>query len=892
MAITKIKSSNIADGTVVAADIADDSITNADIKSDAAIAQSKLVNIVDADIDASAAIGATKLASTLNLSGKTVTLPAASVTAHAAPTQLGFSNVSSWADSAVETVTLSTPAVAIGKAQVSIFEEIPDAYKTNAPWDISAIDTGFNLVDSAYAQTLTPAATTGSSIAFTLGGGSWVTADIGKRIANVSTSEAGEARIISIAGTVATCIITTTFTDTNAIASGDWKLYSAEFVDGEFKLSNATVSGGSNISFGTTVDPPTESMAAVGVTKLTSTTALALFDGPGYNISARVLTITGNVISLGTKITIQAFEGVTNSIDVTTLTSTLCIATWRGASGYPKAVALTVSGTTVTAGSILNIENTNAYYDRVSALSSTTAIAVYNNSSQYGRAVVLTVSGTTVSAGTIITFESAAALYIDVAALSSTKAIVVFRDGGNSLRGTARVLTISGTSVSAGASTTVNTLNASHINIAKLSSTKAIVVWQEADSAPTPGKICVLTQSGTTVTAGTSVEHDTGAILDTSIAYISDDKVLVTYADTINTRGVALVIEVSGTVPSPKTKFEYRSTQPESQSCAALTENKLILIHKEGHIVLDLETAAYLTNQYATTISGTDSVDTTYYSDWNSNTITETTTAGSSIGDLVTFESGASPGADSQFLTRLTDTKAVLVWKNATGIRVAVLTINGTVLSIGTQFAPTTTETGVGQLARLSDTQVVLSTVSSHLKTQVLNISGTTITGSTEVTAISSGTGYSWIETLSATQVLAIAIIGGVGKSVVLDVSGSTITPGTLATFAASASDDTCVAVLSSSKAIIGYGVSDVAYAVVVDIASSAITAGSVQTLHSGRTYNTGMARIDATSAVFALHDQPNSGRGLCYPLSVSGTTITTGTGVVFETLATFEAFV
>ena len=42
MALTQIKSSNIADGTVVAADIADDSITNTDIKSDAAIATTKL----------------------------------------------------------------------------------------------------------------------------------------------------------------------------------------------------------------------------------------------------------------------------------------------------------------------------------------------------------------------------------------------------------------------------------------------------------------------------------------------------------------------------------------------------------------------------------------------------------------------------------------------------------------------------------------------------------------------------------------------------------------------------------------------------------------------------------------------------------------------------------
>ena len=80
MAITQIKGSNIEDGTVLAADIKDDSITNAKIKSDAAIAQSKLVDIVDADIAANAAIGATKLASTLDLSNKTVTLPTTAVT--------------------------------------------------------------------------------------------------------------------------------------------------------------------------------------------------------------------------------------------------------------------------------------------------------------------------------------------------------------------------------------------------------------------------------------------------------------------------------------------------------------------------------------------------------------------------------------------------------------------------------------------------------------------------------------------------------------------------------------------------------------------------------------------------------------------------------------------
>ena len=70
MAITQIKGSNIEDGTVLAADIKDDSITNAKIKSDAAIAASKLASTLDLS-------GKTvTLPSTLDLSGNTVTLPA------------------------------------------------------------------------------------------------------------------------------------------------------------------------------------------------------------------------------------------------------------------------------------------------------------------------------------------------------------------------------------------------------------------------------------------------------------------------------------------------------------------------------------------------------------------------------------------------------------------------------------------------------------------------------------------------------------------------------------------------------------------------------------------------------------------------------------------------
>ena len=60
--ITGIVAGGLPDGSVVAADVATDAITNIKVKSDAAIVQSKLVDIVDTDIDNAAAIAWSKLA--------------------------------------------------------------------------------------------------------------------------------------------------------------------------------------------------------------------------------------------------------------------------------------------------------------------------------------------------------------------------------------------------------------------------------------------------------------------------------------------------------------------------------------------------------------------------------------------------------------------------------------------------------------------------------------------------------------------------------------------------------------------------------------------------------------------------------------------------------------
>ena len=77
-------------------------------------------------------------------------------------------------------------------------------------------------------------------------------------------------------------------------------------------------------------------------------------------------------------------------------------------------------------------------------------------------------------------FNEANTEYTSVAALSSTKFVVAYRDVGNSNKGTARVCTVSGTDITSwGSEYVFNNANTKYISVAKLSSDKFVVVYNE-----------------------------------------------------------------------------------------------------------------------------------------------------------------------------------------------------------------------------------------------------------------------------------------------------------------------------------------------------------------------------------------------------------------------------
>lgn len=88
--------------------------------------------------------------------------------------------------------------------------------------------------------TMTPAATTGTGVNFTASSGIFLEGDVGRQIVNLSSGETGRASITSItSATVAVCDIIEDFTDTNAIASADWKMDLSPVCDLEFNGTQA-----------------------------------------------------------------------------------------------------------------------------------------------------------------------------------------------------------------------------------------------------------------------------------------------------------------------------------------------------------------------------------------------------------------------------------------------------------------------------------------------------------------------------------------------------------------------------------------------------------------------------------------------------------------------------
>lgn len=245
----------------------------------------------------------------------------------------------------------------------------------------------------------------------------------------------------------------------------------------------------------TTVQATTTSYAAC--VALSSTSVLAFYLA-STTLTACLLTISGTSISAGTPFS-SASTGIGGAyIACSLLSSTTAIVTYANSSGYPCARHITVSGATITEGSeaVVNAAATNG--TSVTSLSGTVAVITYTGASTYPRTSVLTVSGTSISAGTLLLLNAQVADFTVVQSVSSTGAVVVYRGASGYLYG--KVLAISGSTVTAGVEFQINSVITSQASLSFLTATTVLVNYKNTSSGYLESR--VLTASGTTLTTG------------------------------------------------------------------------------------------------------------------------------------------------------------------------------------------------------------------------------------------------------------------------------------------------------------------------------------------------------------------------------------------------------
>jgi hypothetical protein len=180
-------------------------------------------------------------------------------------------------------------------------------------------------------------------------------------------------------------------------------------------------------------------------------------------------------------------------------------------------------------------------------------VVVYRDggNSNSGTAAIGTVSGTSITFGTPVVYRAGANTAYNAAVFdsNSNKVVVVYADYGIGGRGTARVGTISGTTISFGTAVVFEAGAAGYNSIAFDSNSNKVVVAYKDGGDSGKGKAIVGTVSGTDISFGTAAVYETGDVSYVSCVYDENaQKFLIAYRDTNNSSyATAVVGTVSGT---------------------------------------------------------------------------------------------------------------------------------------------------------------------------------------------------------------------------------------------------------------------------------------------------------------------------------------------------------
>jgi len=304
--------------------------------------------------------------------------------------------------------------------------------------------------------------------------------------------------------------------------------------------------------------------------------------------TAVVGTVSGTSISFGSP---EVFEtGNTSDINIVYDENAQKVVIFYrdgGNSNRGTAIVGTVSGTSISFGSpeVFNTANTTPITAAYDANAQKTAVGWYDALSGEFETIVGTVSGTSISFGTMVTAYSGRPDELGATYdANAQKVVFVYKDVGNSNYGTAIVGTISGTSISFGASAVYNTGDSRNNRAVYDSNAQKVVVAYKDSGNSSKGTAIVGTISGTNITFGTEVVFNNASTNRLGMTYDANaQKIVIAFVDGSNSNyGAAISGTVSGTSITFDTKATFENAEIDHPACVFdSSENKVAIAYAD-----------------------------------------------------------------------------------------------------------------------------------------------------------------------------------------------------------------------------------------------------------------------------------------------------------------------
>ena len=624
-------------------------------------------------------------------------------------------------------------------------------------------------------------------------------------------------------------------------------------------------------------------------------------DGGNSNYGTAVVgTISGTSISFGTAVVFSS--GTTDDLcAIYDDAAGKIVISYKDTSNSSqgKSIVGTISNTSISFGTAVNFGSytDSIGYVNMSYDSNSNRVFVGFRQSGSGNrysCVIGTVSGTGISFGSVTVIDSnTTSNNISTFDSTNNKIVVSWRDHNNSFYGETAVGTISNTSISFGSTVVAFSLHGINTGIG-FDSTSGKVVLATNNSTNNLGNAYVGTVSGTSISWGSAVQFASSL---SQFIEVNDDvasgKTIISYKkDSANPAvGTLNVGTVSGTTISLEAAVSFTSQSLGSNTYGAAydsTNNQLVYVYGQNSQTNNARTySATSTNLTAENFIG-----------FSGGAVEVSGSANQVIGSETNFETGgrvehlsAAYDANAQ--------KVVIAYRDNTNSNYGtaiVGTVSGTSITFGTAVVYHADATNYSSIVYDENAQKVVIAYQDDNDSN----KGTAIVGTVSGTGISFGsptvfdTDNAYINTVYDANAQKIVISyndGGnsdYGTAVVGTVSGASISFGTPVVFTTTDTRINDIVYDSTAQKVVvayrNFDASDAGTAVVGTVSGTSISFGTPVVFDSGGTDRLSATYDTVADAVVIFYgDKANSYYGTAIVGNVSGTSIAFGTKQVFE---------